>query len=83
VRDSPLQEMCEGQAVSESGQNRPYAFAEEVTRVNGRVVTRYLGIMRMLEAGQSRNSPCGFEAGAVRIAEEVPPTGDVRPFCGA
>ena len=40
-----------------------YAFAEEVTRVNGRVVTRYLGIMRMLEAGQSRNSPCGFEAG--------------------
>jgi hypothetical protein len=27
----------------------PYAFAQEVTRVNGKVVTKYIGIMKVQE----------------------------------
>ncbi len=48
MRDSTLQETCQRQALPKGGQDRrPYAFAEEVSGVDGRLVSRYLGIVKL------------------------------------
>ncbi len=36
-----------GKLYPKAARTGPYAFAEEVNRVNGRVVTRYLGIVEV------------------------------------
>ena len=38
-----------GRRYPKAARTGPYAFAQEVTRVDGRVVTRYLGIVQVLE----------------------------------
>jgi hypothetical protein len=36
-----------GRLYPKAARTGPYAFAQEVSRVNGRVVTRYLGVMQV------------------------------------
>ena len=38
-----------GRRYPKAARTGPYAFAQEVTRVDGRVVTRYLGIVQVEE----------------------------------
>lgn len=38
-----------GKTYPKAARTGPYAFAQEVRRVDGRVVTRYLGIMQVKE----------------------------------
>jgi len=38
-----------GKLCPKAARTGPYAFAQEVSRVDGRVVTRYLGIMQVPE----------------------------------
>ena len=38
-----------GKLYPKAARDGPYAFAEEVSRVNGRVVSRYLGIVKLPE----------------------------------
>jgi hypothetical protein len=38
-----------GRRYPKAARTGPYAFAQEVTRVNGRIVTRYLGIVKVEE----------------------------------
>jgi len=40
-----------GRRYPKAARTGPYAFAQEVTRVDGRVVTRYIGIVQISEEG--------------------------------
>ena len=41
-----------GRIYPKAARTGPYAFAQEVSRVDGRVVTRYLGIVQVPEEGE-------------------------------
>jgi hypothetical protein len=38
-----------GRLYPKAARTGPYAFAQEVTRINGKVVTKYIGIMKVEE----------------------------------
>ena len=40
--------LIKGKLYPKAARTGPYAFAQEVRRVNGRVVTRYIGIVKVL-----------------------------------
>jgi len=40
--------LIRGKLYPKAARTGPYAFAQEVKRVNGKVVTRYIGIMKVL-----------------------------------
>jgi len=40
--------LIRGKLYPKAARTGPYAFAQEVSRVDGRVVTRYLGIMQVV-----------------------------------
>jgi len=40
--------LIKGKLYPKAARTGPYAFAQEVKRVNGKVVTRYIGIMKVL-----------------------------------
>lgn len=46
-----------GQLYPKAARTGPYAFAQEVKRVNGRVVTKYLGIAKVPEGVTTAEGP--------------------------
>jgi hypothetical protein len=56
-----------GRLYPKAARTGPYAYAQEVTRVQGKVVTKYLGIVRLSEKGDATGK--GGEKGADQPGE--------------
>ncbi len=61
-----------GRIYPKAARTGPYAFAQEVYRVNGRVVTRYLGIVQLpekadvIETGEESNDHKSEQPGEIQ-----------------
>ena len=55
VRHGLLHEAGQGQALPEGRQDGPYAYANEVSRVRGKVVSKYVGIVKIPEGTEDTN----------------------------
>lgn len=67
--------MIKGRLYPRAARTGPYAYAQEVTRVGGRVVTKYVGIAKVSE-GQDRTERGETETEDVIEKPEGTPDGD-------
>ncbi len=61
-----------GRIYPKAARTGPYAFAQEVKRVNGKVVTRYIGIVKVLagDAAAIENRTDVIEKGGAADADQ-------------
>ena len=60
--DHPKKKVVKERRYSRAARTGPYAYAQEVTRANGKVVTKYLGIVNVPE-GEDVERPEGTRNG--------------------